>query len=190
MAKIKVNPIFEQIRGKFGEIVFKEWQGKIIMAHSPSTEGREWSPAQIEHRKVFRQATVYGKTFMADPEAHAVYESAAKSQGKPLFSVIMADFLNAPSVDEIDLSEYSGQAGETIRVTAHDDFAVTGVHVAITTSEGNEIEAGEAVETPAGSGQWVYTPTQAVEVGTTVRIAVTATDRAGGMGDAEEEKAL
>jgi len=39
------------------------------------------------------------------------------------------------------------------------------------------------------SGRWVYTASADVPTGTTVRIAVTASDRPGGVGSAEEEKA-
>jgi hypothetical protein len=83
---------------------------------------------------------------------------------------------------------------------------VTGVHVAVTQADGAAIEEGAAVETPAESGRWMYTATAAVPTGTTVRpstapstsfraglrtgIAVTATDRPGGLGEAAQEKAL
>lgn len=83
-------------------------------------------------------------------------------------------------------------------VRALDDFApsaslragVTGVTVAVTDAEGNPIESGAATETPANSGRWVYAATAAVPTGTTVRIAVTATDRPGGVAEAEKEKAV
>ena len=65
-----------------------------------------------------------------------------------------------------------------------------GVRVALTDSDANLIEAGDAVETPANSGRWLFTATAAVSAGTTVRIAVTAEDRPGGLGRAEEEKAV
>jgi hypothetical protein len=97
----------------------------------PDTEGREPSEAQQAIRDRFRQAAVYGKMVMADPETKAIYENAAAAKGKPLFSLMIADFFNAPSVDEVDVSGYSGKAGDTIRIRAHDDFDVTGVNVAI-----------------------------------------------------------
>ncbi len=43
---------------------------------------------------------------------------------------------------------------------------------------------------PIDSGRWVYTATAAVETGTTVRIAVTATDRPVGVAEAAEKKAV
>lgn len=76
-------------------------------------------------------------------------------------------FFNAPVVDEVDLSGYSGQVGETILVPAHDDFQVTEVTLART--DGTAIEKGDAV---LSSGLWAYTTTQTVLEGTTVRIEV------------------
>ena len=84
-------------------------------------------------------------------------------------------------MDEVDLSGYTG---------AVDDFDVLGVSVALTDSEGNAIESDDAVETPADSGRWVYAATVAVDTGTSVRIAVTAHDRPGGVGEVAEEKTV
>ena len=84
----------------------------------------------------------------------------------------------------------AGRSGDSIVVRASDDFDVVGVRVRLTETEGDAIESGEAVETPAESGRWVYAATVAVGTGTTVRIEVTATDRLGGEGQAQEEKAV
>jgi len=127
---------------------------------------------------------------MADPEKKALYAEAAKASGKPLFSLTIADFFNAPAVDEVDLSTYAGEAGNPIAVRAHDDFAVVRVHVSITKSSGEAIESGEAVQIPPNSPRWVYTATAAVAQGTAVRIAVTASDHPGGGGEATSEKTL
>ena len=42
---------------------------------------------------------------MADAETKAVYEEAARAKGRPVFSLTVADFFHAPSVDEVDVSE-------------------------------------------------------------------------------------
>ena len=62
--------------------------------------------------------------------------------------------------------------------------------VALTDGNGNAIENGAAVETPPDSDRWIYTTTEEVTTGTTVRIAVTATDRPGGVGEAEQGKTV
>ncbi len=75
-------------------------------------------------------------------------------------------------------------------VRASDDVDVVGVSVSVTGADGTPIENGEAAQTAAGSGRWRYPATTAVPTGTTVRIAVTATDRPGGAGQAEQQKAV
>lgn len=190
MAKIKVNPILEQIRGQIGDLVFKRYGDRVILSRKPDMEGRPATEAQVAAREQFRQAAVYGKMVMADPEAKAIYDKAAASKGQPVFSLTVADFFNAPSVDEVDLSGFSGQVGDFIRIRAHDDFEVVGVHVLIEAQDGQVIESGDAVETSAQSGRWTYATTQAVATGTTVRICVTAQDRPGGKGEAKQEKAV
>lgn len=190
MAKVKLNPILEQIQGQIGDLVFKRYGDEVIISRKPDMMNAPVSAAQQATRARFREAALYGKMALADPETKALYVEAAKAKGKPVFSLTVADFFNAPSVDEVDVSGYGGAVGDVIVVRADDDFEVTAVGVALTDSEGNEIEAGEAVETPADSGRYVYTATVAVATGTTVRIAVTAVDRPGGVGSGEVETAV
>jgi len=133
---------------------------------------------------------MYGKIVMADLETKSLYEEAADAAGKPVFSLTVVDFFNAPSVDEIDFSGYTGAAGDEIVIIASDDFDVASVQVALTDGDGSPLENGAAVETPPESGRWVYTATAAVETGTTVRIAVTAEDRPGDRCTGEGEKVL
>jgi hypothetical protein len=127
-------------------------------------------------REDFRLATVYGKAVMADPATKAEYTAKAKAKGTPVFALAVADFFHAPAVDEIDLSHYTGQPGETIHIRASDDFEVAGVSVAIHNASGTVLEQGAAV---AGADGWNYTATTSLPTGQTVSIDVTATDRPG-----------
>ena len=95
-------------------------------SRKPDVEGRGWTAAQAVHRERFRQAALYGKVVMADPETKVVYEEAAKAQGQPVFSLTVADFFHAPAVDEVDLSGYAGQVGDAIVVRVSDDVDVGG----------------------------------------------------------------
>ncbi len=73
---------------------------------------------------------------------------------------------------------------------AHDDFKVTRLLVTVSDASGEEIESGEAVETPPNGGRWVYTAVSSLVQGTTVRIAVIVNDQPGGEGEAMIEKTL
>lgn len=190
MAKVKLNPVLEQIRGQVGDLVFKHYGDEMVVGRKPDRSGIVPTEGQLEHQDRFRQAVLYGRLVMADPQKKALYEKASKASGKPLFSLTIADFFNAPVVDEVDLSAYSGAAGDQIVVRAHDDFQVTHLRVNVSDASGVGIESGEAEETPAKSGRWVYTATTAVPAGTNVRIAVTVSDQPGGTGEATAEKPL
>ncbi|MBI2757380.1 MAG: hypothetical protein HYX49_01735 [Chloroflexi bacterium] len=190
MAKVKLNPVLEQIRGQVGDLVFKRYGDEMVVGRKSDRTGLQPTEAQLEHQERFRQAVLYGRLVMADPQKKASYEQAAKAKGKPLFSLTIADFFNAPVVDEVDLSAYTGAAGDPIVVRAHDDFKVTSLRVNVSNAGGQEIESGEAEETPAKSGRWVYTASTAVPAGTNVRIAVTVSDQPGGTGEATAEKSL
>ncbi|MBT7600415.1 MAG: hypothetical protein HN560_05020 [Anaerolineae bacterium] len=190
MEKVKLNPILEQISGQVGDLVFRRYGDETIIGQKPDMSGVEASPAQVAARARFREAALYGKMVMADPETKALYSEAAKAKGKPAFSLTVADFFNAPSVDEVDLSAYSGAVGDAIIIMASDDFAVSSVNVALSDGAGSPLESGAAVETPPDSGRWLYSAITSVATGTTVRIAVTASDLPGSVGTAEEEKAV
>jgi hypothetical protein len=162
----------------------------VVISQKPDLSDVEPTEAQQAARKHFRQAALYGKVVMADLETKMLYEQVAKIKGQPVFSLAVADFFNAPSVDEVDLSGYGGAPGDPIIIVAEDDFQVVDVEVALTNAEGQPIESGAALETPPESGRWIYTATAAVPTGTTVRIAVNASDRLGGKATAAEEKTL
>jgi hypothetical protein len=88
----------------------------VLISRKPDFEGVEPTGAQLAHRERFRQAALYGKLVMADPEAKALYAEAAKVKGQPVFSLMVADFFNAPAVDGVDVSGYAGRVGDLIAV--------------------------------------------------------------------------
>lgn len=180
MASVKLNPVLEQLHGKVGDLVFKKYQDRTIIARKP--EGKQPNtPAQQAVKENFRLAALYGKTVMANPVEKAAYAAQAKAVGKPAFALMVADFLNAPVVDEIDLSAYNGKAGDIIKVRAHDDFQVAGVQVLVRDNNGNLLEQGAATLS-ATDGIWQYTATTNLTVGQQVVIEVDATDLPGHKG--------
>ncbi|MBL8080249.1 MAG: hypothetical protein JNM55_19925 [Anaerolineales bacterium] len=188
MAKVKLNPIVEQLRGQVGELVFRRTFGKVVVGRKADTEGREPSPGQLEVRDRFREAALYGRVALANPATKKLYADAADKKGKPVFSMVMADFLNAPSIDEIDVSEYTGAQGSPISIRTEDDFMIDRVTVNISDVNGAQLENGDAALDP--NGRWVYAATSTVPAGTDVRITVTATDRPGSAVVRDTDKSL
>jgi hypothetical protein len=186
MAKVKLSSVLTRVRGKMGDVVFRKYNDEVVMARVPDLSGVTPTDKQVAHRQRFKLASLYGKTVLADPQKKAVYEATAKAKGVPVFALTVADFLNAPAVDEIDLSAYTGKAGETIRITASDDFEVTGVAVAIHDTNGAVLEQGAAT---AVDGAWNYLTTTSLPTGHQVSIEVSVTDRPGHKGSRTQTRA-
>ena len=180
--KFKLNRAFTAASGELDGLIYRNIRGQVIVSPKPDMSNVISSESQIAHRERFKQAAAYGKAALANPTVRAMYEAAAKDKDMPVFAATIADFFNAPTIDNVDVLAYNGQVGDLISIMARDDFGVASVHVSITDQDngGALIESGNAVETAAGSGQWVYTATAPVASGTDVIINAVATDRPGG----------
>lgn len=182
VAKVKLNPVLELINGKVGDLVFKRYQDKVVIARKVDPSDQEPTPAQQAVRERFRAGALYGKQAAADPAVKALYVARAKAKAQPFFSLMVADYLHAPTVTAVDLEGYTGAAGETIWVTAFDDFEVTAVKVSLADADGVVLEAGAAV---LENGRWTYTTTTTAAPGTAVTVTATALDRPGNSGRGE-----
>ncbi len=181
MTKARLHPTLLELHGAMKDMVFKQRNGKTYVSVRPKG-GREPTPAQAAQRERFGLAVAYAKYALADAESRTVYEAASKEKGIPAFALGIADFLNAPSITEVDVEAYTGQIGSPIAIVTHDDLGVLKVNVVLTDDLGNPIESGLAVESPAGTGHWKYTAKSPAPGETNVHIQVTATDRPGGTG--------
>lgn len=180
--KAKLHPMFEEVSGQMGEMVFRVVRGKVVVSRKPALDTSTPSEEQIEHRERFKQAVAFGKSVMADAGVRALYEAAAKAKDMPVFALTVADFFNAPTIVSIDATNYNGQAGGTIKIITDDDFGVAKVRVLIfdADQENFNIESGDAIETSEGKGYWLYTAKENAPAGIVAGIQVTATDRPGG----------
>ena len=164
MARVKKNVVVKGLCGVLGDqVVFKrDKAGRTIVSVMPTfPDDREFSDAQKGHMEDFRRATQYAK---AAARAEAIY--AEKAEGTPMsaYNVAVGDWFHAPEIGEMDLSGWTGQAGEPIRIEALDDVMVKRVTVIVTDAEGVLIEQGAATQEAwqeEGGLWWVYTTTQA-----------------------------
>ncbi|MCE5332463.1 MAG: hypothetical protein LLF95_10060 [Bacteroidales bacterium] len=158
MAESKNNIITHGLSGKVGDlIVFRVRNGKTIVSSKPRPRTSEPTEAQKQQSRRFQEAVIYAKSVVADSATKEAYRNAA-GKGVSAYNVAVADFMNAPGIDEIDLSKYTGKNGDTIAATITDDFMVSEVSVAILNADGTEVEHGLAQLAPNGL-QWIYTAT-------------------------------
>jgi hypothetical protein len=178
MAKSKNNVLTYGLSGKIGDLlVFRQVDGKTIVSKIPE-QPKTVSEKQKTQRQRFQQAVIYAKTAVAASETKELYaEEAKKKKGQTTYNIAVADFFNAPDIHTVDLSEYAGAAGNKIRITVSDDFAVKSVHVQINNADGSLVEEGEA--TYDAGNMWIYTAVQNNANLNGDKILITASDLPG-----------
>jgi hypothetical protein len=93
MAKITLNQIVTNVRGKVGEFVFRRTHtGEMILSKVPDMSNVKWSKAQQAHRQRFKEAVAYAKAAMAEPKVRAMYEKSATEQHKRPFDMAVSDY--------------------------------------------------------------------------------------------------
>jgi rRNA maturation endonuclease Nob1 len=185
MAESKNNIITHGLSGKVGNlIVFRVRNGKTYVASKPKDRTGELSDAQKDHQKRFQQAVIYAKSALTNPETKQAYKDAA-SDGESAYNVAVADFMNAPDIEEIDLSKYTGKVGDTIAITVTDDFMVQEVAVTILNADGTEVEHGLA-QPGIGGLQWIYTASATNDSLDGDKVIISASDLPGHITEKQE----
>lgn len=177
MAKVFDNPITEGLSGKLGRrLVFRKGRGgKTIVALSPVfSEDRVFNEAQLAQQEAFRLATQYAVGAKDNP----IYVNLAKGTDATAYNLAVADYFGKPDVLEINISEWTGQIGQTIRVKAQDNVRVMSVRVMIRESNNTAtaLEEGEAVRSETNGLMWVYTTKTVVPMTPGTRIDAFARD--------------
>ena len=114
------------------------------MAVAPGKRTKPFTDAQLQHLQQFKEAVLYAKSILTDPDKKAEYKAAAKN-GESAFNVAVGDFLILPVVVEIDLSQYTGQTGNKIRIRATDNFKLVNVTATIYKADNTVVETGAAI---------------------------------------------
>ena len=183
MANSNNSVITGKLRGTLGkELVFREWDGKTVVAKAPKKRTGPATPAQLKIQENFMLATKYATSVKkgTDQGIRDAYTAALKPR-QNLFSRAVADFISPPVVKSINTSAYNGLIGSTITIRAVDDFRVTGVQVEIYAASGALLEKGNAIQQTNGI-DWTYPTTQANAVLAGSKINATATDVPGNTG--------
>ena len=186
MANANNSLVTGKFKGSLGkELVFREWEGKTIVAKAPKSRSGDPTPAQAELQEKFLLASRYAKAIQKNADqslAHA-YAGAVRPR-QNAYCRAMEDFLSAPVVKVIDTRPYKGAVGDTITIRAVDDFRVTGVHIEIHAPDGSLLEAGDATQNINGI-DWTYTTTQANNLLSGSSIKAIASDVPGNEGTLE-----
>lgn len=152
MTRVTLNGTVKSLRGKTGNLVFRELpDGTTVMSQGPHKKNarqkkrakEKRSPAQKAHNNRFQEATWYAS---AAAKTELVYaELAAVTPMWTAYNHALSDWFHPPQIG--CLAQEDGR----ILVDASDDVLVTRVKVTILNAEGCVLEKGEAVRR---EGHW------------------------------------
>jgi len=147
MSKVKDNIITTGLSGKLGkQIVLRQWNGATFLVKAPVKSSSLLKKEMYERNRLrFKEGAAYAKKVINNPELKRAYKNKCNARQNE-YTRAMQDFFIAPSIEEIDLSNYTGEANSFIRVYATDDFRVNRVHITIDDEQNQELETGFAVQ--------------------------------------------
>ncbi len=133
---------------------FKTRSDKTILASKAMfDDNQEYAKTQKTQQATLREAATYANF----AQTQEVYVDKAKGTETSAYSLAITDWFEAPEVLEIDVDDWTGESGQTIRVKARDRVRVARVSVVSRDAEENVLEMGEAAQAVAGSDWWDYT---------------------------------
>lgn len=164
------------------ELVFREWDGKTVVAKAPKGRKGKSTPAQAETQEKFLIASRYARsvTKNQDKSMAEAYAAVLKPR-QNVYSRALEDCMSPPVVKSINARNYKGTVGDKIVIRAVDDFRVVSVQVEIYAANGTLLETGNAEQTANGL-DWTYTTTQANNLLKGSKIRAIATDVPGNEG--------
>src|SRR5262245_11892224 len=116
MAIVTLAPPLTAISGTVGRLTYVAMNGKQILRHrirrTRRTAGQDVQPQRM------KAAAAYWCGVQKTPELKAFYFALPHAPSMGPYQFAVRDFLNSPVVHEIDVSSYSGQAGQPIRIQA------------------------------------------------------------------------
>ena len=156
MAKVRNNIVTRGLSGKLGKlIVFRQVGDETIVTTVPVRKA--YAPSEVQKKQVsrFQRAIIYAKKAMQDEGLKAAYQMRAKGN-RNAFNIAIADFLNPPEIEAIDVSRYKGTKDSRLLVRVTDDHRVSGVNVSIYQEDDTLVEQGAAIAHENGL-DWIYT---------------------------------
>jgi len=159
-------------------ITVRKVRGQVVVTNRARPRPKP-TDKQLEAQKKFLEAAQYATQQIGLDDSKVLYTTGITPKKGSAYLVALSDYLNPPTVEWIDATDYHGAAGDAIMVKAVDDFMVTRVKVVILDAQGAELESGDAGPDALRVNQWLYKAqvSNPALAGTTIRAI--AYDRPG-----------
>lgn len=178
MTKVRFLGPIGGFSGEMDGIVFADMKKKNRTS-AYKKKKRESSQAQLAQQAQVAKAARRAQAMLEDPAQREFYETIAQERDSLAHLVAVKDLMVKPTFLPLDLAEYRGEVGDKISVVAKDDIGLASVIFTLTATDGRRIEEGPAVEDGLRTGDWIYTATVAVPLGTDIFVEARGVDHAG-----------
>ena len=178
MTKVRFKGPIAGFSGEMDGMVFADKKKKNTTS-AYLKKKYEPSEAQLDQQARVARASRRVQETLKDPAKREFYEMIALETDSLPHLVAVKDLMVKPLFRPLDLSKYKGNVGDKIMVIAKDDIGLANVEFILTAVDGKRIEQGPASEFGARSGEWIYTVTTAVPLGTDIFVEARGVDHAG-----------
>ncbi|MGA3012517.1 MAG: hypothetical protein ABSD71_00640, partial [Bacteroidales bacterium] len=101
------NLLTRAYSGRVGDIIFRNYGGKSVMAKRPDCSKVVKSEAQLANQAKFAKAVIISKAVKNDPQRAEQYsEKKKKMKYHDVYHASMSDCLTKPKVKKVDLTTY------------------------------------------------------------------------------------
>lgn len=97
MAKSRLNTALTALRGRVGDLIFKQYDYGTVVTRAPRMKNVKWSPAQIAHRQRVKAAGAFYRAVVSDPTLKKKFEAVAAKKRIPLSAVTLAEYMKQHS---------------------------------------------------------------------------------------------
>ena len=182
MAQSDENVLIRGFHGKVGnQVVLRQWNGKTILSNVPKKHKQGPEGKQLASCNRFKMGMKWAAKALKDPLLYAAYKARITGL-QNVVNAALADYMKPPVVTGVNSSLYHGRAGDTILVTATDNFHVKEVSLVICTPDGEVLETGPCHADQSGT-YWQYTAVNPVENISGIMITAIAKDTPGHTGE-------
>ncbi len=167
------NIIVQGMSGTIGKtLTFKTVNGQLIISAFSKPSSKNLTEAQLNAQLKFKEASVFAKNKMNDPDSKIYYQALADQyQLGSAYTAAVTDYLTPPRIIQVNKENFFKNQGDKLVVRAIDRFAVKEVYATFTDANHEILEEGSFTSTENGL-DWAYQLQGNLETATNMTITV------------------